>query len=69
MRTLPEIIRSIHGMGDDGLSNAEVAASLRIPEAVVRDANRGRLPGQIWWDKASPATVAWLARHYPATLA
>jgi hypothetical protein len=39
-----------------------------IPEEVVHDAKRGRLPTQVWRGKASPTTVAWLAKHYPATL-
>jgi hypothetical protein len=54
MRTLPELIRAI-------LNGYEAG----IPEAVARDCRRGRLPGQVWEDRASPETTEWLAKHYP----
>jgi hypothetical protein len=64
-RTLPELIETIFDRRNDGFSKTEVAGVLGIPEAVVNDVCRGRLPGQVWADKASGETVRWLAKHYP----
>jgi hypothetical protein len=68
--TLPELIKTIfYYQEHDGLFKAYIAAALGIPEPVVNDACLGRLPGQVWADKASLRTIGWLAQHYPESLA
>jgi hypothetical protein len=68
-RPLPDLIAVIHREHSYGRDKAEIAQAFGLPIEVVNDAMRGRLPTQVWWDKASPVTVAWLAQHYPTTLA
>jgi hypothetical protein len=61
-----ELIGAILASYSEGFSKAEIAGLHHLPYEVVADGVRGRLPGQVWEDKASPETQAWLEKYYPS---